>query len=84
MHPDQAMPQSYNPDYAQMSASFIQGPSFKPGVGTTPPSAGQVLTSTPYRGYQQSSQPLQQPLQQQQQPLQQPQQPLQQPATVGE
>lgn len=67
--------QSANTDYGQLSSSFIQGPSFKPGqLGTSPIDQGQVLTSTPYRGYQ--------PAQLQQQPLQ-PQQQAQQQLTNG-
>lgn len=57
--------QAQIPDYGQLSSSFIQGPSFKPGeLGTSPLGQGQIMTSTPHRGY--VTQPAQQPLQPQQ------------------
>ncbi|XP_067941683.1 centriolin-like [Watersipora subatra] len=62
--------QPYTQDYGQLSSSFIQGPSFKPGQPTTSPGVpgvlgapgvpnasvpGQMFTSTPHRGYPASS-----------------------------
>lgn len=46
-HPHQSL---QNTGYDQISNSFVQGPSFRPGqLGDTPTGQGHMLTSTPHK-----------------------------------